>query len=75
MEQNKGVEAAKGFFYPSEYFFAMARVLWRTMLFRHGDYGYAAFLWVMSPLLPVVILGWYLADITSCRRLGRMPKK
>ena len=47
--------------------YIIARMLWGTMLIHHGDYWFSAFTWVASPLIPVIILGLYLVDITDGR--------
>lgn len=53
-------------FKPSNYFFDMIDALKECLMFQ-GSTGFAIFLWVILPVLPFTVLGWYLADIMFCR--------
>jgi hypothetical protein len=33
------------------------------MLFQDDEHLFALFLWIVLPLIPVTVFGWYLADV------------
>jgi hypothetical protein len=47
---------------PSSMWFEYVQVLWDILMKREGK-GLCTLFWVASPLLPILVLGWYLGDI------------
>jgi hypothetical protein len=54
-------------FKPSNYFYETVSVLKDSLLFRKINYltpiWFSSLLWIVFPLIPLIILSWYIADI------------
>jgi hypothetical protein len=47
---------------PSQYFIDMVDEVYKTLLFKRSK-PFAVFSWIILPVLPVMILGWYIAEV------------
>ncbi len=48
----------------SHIFKGMCSTLWDVLLFREQRYKwFSVFMWLVFPLIPAIILGWYIGDL------------
>jgi hypothetical protein len=50
---------------PFRHFFGMMRALTETLAFKADTFYFSCFCWRYIWVMPSMIIGWYLADITS----------